>query len=129
MKFIVDMNLTPRWVDLLVTRGYEAVHWSKVGNQNDADDVIMDYAAQNGFTILTNDLDFGEILASTQKSIPSVIQLRSSDVNPDVVGNHLLIGITQMQTALEKGALVTVDTTRHRVRCLPLGNDASSFKT
>jgi predicted nuclease of predicted toxin-antitoxin system len=89
----------------------------------------MDYAAQNGFTILTNDLDFGEILASTQKSIPSVIQLRSSDVNPDVVGNHLLIGITQMQTALEKGALVTVDTTRHRVRCLPLGNDASSFKT
>lgn len=31
MKLIVDMNLSPRWVDLLVSVGFEAAHWSSIG--------------------------------------------------------------------------------------------------
>jgi predicted nuclease of predicted toxin-antitoxin system len=31
MRFLVDMNLSPRWVDLLAAAGYEAAHWNDVG--------------------------------------------------------------------------------------------------
>ncbi len=32
MKLVVDVNLPPRWVEFLATRGIEAVHWSQVGD-------------------------------------------------------------------------------------------------
>src|SRR6218665_1296178 len=31
MKLLVDMNLSPRWVDVLADAGIEAAHWSAVG--------------------------------------------------------------------------------------------------
>jgi predicted nuclease of predicted toxin-antitoxin system len=31
MKFLVDMNLSPLWVPFLTNQGFEAVHWSTVG--------------------------------------------------------------------------------------------------
>ncbi|MDR1307614.1 MAG: DUF5615 family PIN-like protein [Treponema sp.] len=31
MKILVDMNLSPRWVDFLSGNGIEAVHWSSIG--------------------------------------------------------------------------------------------------
>lgn len=37
MKLLVDMNLSPRGVGVLVTSGIEAAHWSTLG-ANDAPD-------------------------------------------------------------------------------------------
>lgn len=31
MKLLLDMNLSPLWVEALEEQGYEAVHWSRVG--------------------------------------------------------------------------------------------------
>jgi predicted nuclease of predicted toxin-antitoxin system len=31
MKFLIDMNLSPLWVPFLANQGFEAVHWSTVG--------------------------------------------------------------------------------------------------
>jgi predicted nuclease of predicted toxin-antitoxin system len=31
-KVLVDMNLSPEWVPLLIGCGFEAIHWSTVGN-------------------------------------------------------------------------------------------------
>jgi predicted nuclease of predicted toxin-antitoxin system len=28
MKLLLDMNLSPRWVNVLTDNGYEALHWS-----------------------------------------------------------------------------------------------------
>jgi predicted nuclease of predicted toxin-antitoxin system len=63
MKLLVDMNLSPAWVDFLILAGVEAVHWSTVGPVNAADQKIMEYAVQLGFVVLTHDLDFSAILA------------------------------------------------------------------
>jgi predicted nuclease of predicted toxin-antitoxin system len=43
------------------------------------------YAAEHGYTVLTNDLDFGTILAATQGEKPSVVQIRSDNLDPDVI--------------------------------------------
>jgi len=29
MKLLVDMNLSPRWIGLLVDAGIEAAHWNR----------------------------------------------------------------------------------------------------
>ena len=37
MKLLVDMNLSPRWIELLSQAGFEAAHWSMMGPVNASD--------------------------------------------------------------------------------------------
>ena len=120
MKLIVDMNLSPRWVGLLVNAGIEAEHWSTLGANNAPDSEIMTYASTNNYVVLTHDLDFSAILAATHGEKPSVVQIRADDVSPDVIGLQVIVALKQMATELEDGALLTVDPNRTRMRLLPL---------
>lgn len=120
MKLLVDMNLSPRWIALLTNSGFEAVHWSSVGRVDARDSEIMAYAVENGYVVLTHDLDFSAILAATKAIKPSVVQIRAEDVSPDVIGVQVVFALRQMQTELEAGILLAVDTKRSRLRLLPL---------
>ena len=120
MKLIVDMNLSPRWVGVLAGAGIEAAHWSTLGAKNAPDAEIMAYASANDYVVLTHDLDFGAILATTHGEKPSVVQIRAEDVSPDVIGKQVIVALRQMASELEEGALLTVDPNRTRMRVLPL---------
>jgi len=48
MRFLVDMNLSPRWVDMLAVAGLEAAPWSMLGPHNASDVEIMVYARTQG---------------------------------------------------------------------------------
>lgn len=120
MRVLVDMNLSPRWVKLLTDADVEAVHWSSLGAANARDIDIMDFARVKGYVVLTHDLDFGAILAATKGNKPSVVQIRSEDVSPDIIGKQVVGALQQMAVDLEQGALVTVNPKRIRVRILPL---------
>jgi predicted nuclease of predicted toxin-antitoxin system len=120
MKLLIDMNLSPRWVDVLVNAGFEAAHWSTLGVYNAADSEIMAYANTNNCVVLTHDLDFGAILAATCGKKPSVVQIRSDDVSPDVISKQIVIALRQMAPEPKEGALLTVDPSRTRLRLLPL---------
>ena len=120
MKLLVDMNLSPRWTAMLADSGLEAVHWSSVGRVDARDSEIMAYAVENGFVVLTHDLDFSAILAATKAIKPSVVQIRAEDVSPDAIGVQIVLALRQMQAELEAGILLTVDTKRSRLRLLPL---------
>ena len=122
MKLVVDMNLSPRWVDLLVEAGFEAAHWSNIGVADAPDVAIMHYARAAESIVLTHDLDFSAILAATHGDKPSVIQIRASDVSPDAVGSSVIAALRQLATELADGALVTVEPNRTRLRILPLGH-------
>jgi len=122
MKLLVDMNLSPDWVAVLHHCGWEAVHWSAVGNPRAADAEIMTWAKQNAHIILTHDLDFGSLLALTQAEAPSVIQVRTQDVTPAALSPILTNALRQFQPELEKGALIIIDEARARARVLPLKN-------
>jgi predicted nuclease of predicted toxin-antitoxin system len=120
VKLLVDMNLSPRWVNRLGDAGIHAVHWSTLGKSNAPDKQIMAYAKQNDYVVLTHDLDFSAILAATNGDKPSVVQIRSEDVNPNVIGDAVVTALQQMRGDLEGGALLTVDPKRTRLRVLPL---------
>lgn len=120
MKLLIDMNLSPRWINVLAEAGFEAVHWTSLGHITAPDSEIMAYAKAGGFVVLTHDLDFGTILAVTQGEKPSVVQIRSDDVTPAAIGAQVKAALTQMTAELEAGALVTIDPKRTRLRVLPL---------
>ncbi|MDZ4800398.1 MAG: DUF5615 family PIN-like protein [Bryobacteraceae bacterium] len=120
MKLLVDMNLSPSWVEFLVSSGFEALHWSDVGPAYAPDTQIMQYATVHGFVIFTHDLDFGALLATTKVRRPSVIQIRAQDVLPAAAGEVVVRALRASLSHLESGALVTVDPKRSRIRLLPL---------
>lgn len=120
MKLLIDMNLSPRWVDYFSGQGVKAVHWSAAGSSNAPDSVLLDWASQNGYWIFMHDLDFGAILAARHQMGPSVIQARVEDVHPDRLGPDILLQLKQFDSVLHKGALISLDESRVRVRLLPL---------
>ena len=120
IRFLIDMNLSPRWVEFLTIEGYQAVHWSSIGSPYAEDHEIMSYAAQSGFVIITADLGFSAILAATNDFRPSVVQIRSDDLKPERQCPSFVRAVRQFQGELESGALMTIDTGRQRVRLLPL---------
>jgi predicted nuclease of predicted toxin-antitoxin system len=120
MKILVDMNLSPVWTRFLTGNGLEAVHWSSVGPPDACDTEIITYAKMHDFTVLTNDLDFGFILAVTRSKKPSVIQTRTGALSPDRIGEVVLKAINLLAADIEQGALVTIDQHKTRVTLLPL---------
>jgi predicted nuclease of predicted toxin-antitoxin system len=120
MKILVDMNLSPGWAGYLTGNGIEAVHWSFIGSPDTLDSEIMTYARTHDFTVLTNDLDFGYILAITHGKKPSVIQMRTGALRHDRIGSIVMSAIRTLAADIDKGALVTIDPRKARVSLLPL---------
>jgi predicted nuclease of predicted toxin-antitoxin system len=79
----------------------------------------LEWARTNGHVVFTHDLDHGAIIAATQASAPSVLQLRSKDLLPDRLGSVVLAALHQYAELLEHGALVTIDPSRARAQILP----------
>ena len=120
MRVLVDMNLSPEWVTLLNTSGLDAVHWSEVGDPKAADTVLFEWATKNHQIIFTHDLDFGTMLALTKTEGPSVLQIRTQDLTPKAAGPLVIEMLRKFESALESGALLTIDESNQRIRLLPL---------
>ena len=114
------MNLSPSWVEALRAMGFEAVHWSTVGDPRAPDRELLAHAKAAGYTVFTNDLDFGAILAASAASSPSVIQVRATNLTPAHLGPLVERALGQYREVLETGALITVEAARLRTRILPL---------
>lgn len=124
MKILVDMNLSPAWVEVFTRHGLTAVHWSSIGDGRAADTVLMQWARENDYIVFTHDLDFGSLLALTQAESPSVIQVRTQDVTPYHLEVIVTDALRQYQSVLESGALIVLDEGKSRVRILPLSKES-----
>lgn len=120
MKLLIDMNLSPKFIEILNNSGFDAVHWSSIGNPRSTDSEILNYAKIHNFVILTHDLDFGDILAATGAIAPSVLQIRTQNVSTEYLSDILIKSLKKYRVNLEQGALLSVDETRSRVRILPI---------
>ena len=121
MRILVDMNLTPRWVRFFSDAGHECSHWSMIGPPETPDGDICAYAREHGYVLLTNDLDFPQILAHIRAAAPSVILLRGQPLTPELRGVALLTAIADCAGELQSGAILSIDwSDRPRARVLPL---------
>lgn len=117
---LLDMNLSPDWVPVLQRHGWQAVHWSEVGDARASDRDIMDWAVAHQHVVFTHDLDFGTILALTHETGPSVLQVRAENILPEHLEGPVIAALKQHEDDLTSGALVVVDENRSRVRVLPI---------
>jgi predicted nuclease of predicted toxin-antitoxin system len=127
VKLLVDLNLSPRWVERLAGQGFEAVHWSAVGQATAPDTDILAWAHEHGFVVITNDLDFSSILAASAGATPSVVQIRTHDLLADRTIDIVADALRAHRESIERGALLSIDDGGARVRMLPLrgSQDAS----
>jgi predicted nuclease of predicted toxin-antitoxin system len=121
MRILFDMNPTPRWVEHLRAAGHEVVHWSAVGSAKAKDREICEYARAHEYIVLTNDLDFPQILADTDAVGPGVVLLRGEPLVPELRGTVLLEALARCAEDLTQGAIVSLDWAgQPRARVLPL---------
>ena len=120
VKLLIDMNLSPDWISVLDEHGWQAVHWSTVGDPRASDRTIMEWATRHGYTVFTHDLDFGTVLSLTHATGPSVFQVRAQDILRDSLEQAVIAALKQHEADLASGALVVLDQSRTRVRVLPI---------
>ena len=61
MKLLFDQNLSPRLVSHLCSLYPGSVHVYSIGLDRASDAVLWDYARQQGYMIVTQDVDFSEM--------------------------------------------------------------------
>lgn len=123
LRLVIDMNLSPSWVEVLCDADFEAVHWYRIGAADASDSEIFSWARTNNNIVFTHDLDFGALLAATHAVSPSVFQIRTEDVSPSALAPCAIELLRRFTPELTSGALIVVDEMRERIRILPLENN------
>jgi predicted nuclease of predicted toxin-antitoxin system len=121
MRFLVDMCMDVRVAEWLRSAGHDAVHLREQGLQRLPNGEIFSKAIAEGRTVVTFDLDFSEIAALSRSDKTSVIVFRLQNTRHEHVIGRLSAVLAESSAALERGAVISVEEDRHRVRNLPIG--------
>ena len=121
VKFLADMGISHKTVAFLQALGYDAVHLAEQGLERLPDRDIVAKARQERRILLVHDLGFGELVAASGATLPSLITFRLRNMHPDRVNGVLQRLLPHHGDALKYGAMITVTEGQIRVRSLPLG--------
>lgn len=121
MRFLVDLCVDVRVAEWLRSQGHDTVHLRDLGLHRLANGEIFRKAASENRAVLTFDLDFSEIAALTPGRPASLIVLRLQNARFQHVIERLSAVLAESGAALEKGAVISVEEARHRIRYLPVG--------
>ena len=121
MRFLADMCVDVRIVRWLQEQEHDATHLRDEGLHRMPNGEIFKKAINEDRVIITFDLDFAEIAALTEGKKASVILFRLRNTRTPHVIERLSTVLEDSSEALEKGAVVVVEESRHRVRFLPIG--------
>jgi predicted nuclease of predicted toxin-antitoxin system len=76
VKFKIDENLPIEFANLLITAGHQAMTVYEQHLQGNADQVIIDTCAKEGYILVTLDLDFADIRTYSPTQYPGLMVLR-----------------------------------------------------
>ena len=119
MQFLADMGVDMRVVEWLRNNGHDAKHLREEGLHRMPDGEIFTKAIRENRIIMTFDLDFGEIVALSKGKKTTVILFRLHNTRTSYLLRRLSAVLKDTTKALEEGAVVVVEESRHRVRCFP----------
>jgi predicted nuclease of predicted toxin-antitoxin system len=117
---LIDMPLSPRLATWLVDLGHDAVHAGAVGLSTAPDTEIIEVARREDRTIVTADLDYPRLLASTRSAEPSLILFRGGSWSEADVRTRLASILTGLTVDDMSGSIIVVERERFRRRRLPL---------
>jgi len=119
VKILIDVNMRLEWKEILLEAGFEALHWRDVGPRSAPDDDIIRWAADRGYVVITQDLDFSEALAMLKLDRPSVVVVRTRNNKLQRSVPDILWLLKRYEFDLGEGALIVIDHDRQRIRRLP----------
>jgi predicted nuclease of predicted toxin-antitoxin system len=120
MKFLADMGISLRTVQWLQEQGFDTVHLRDQGLQLLSDKEIIEKAYRENRIILTVDLDFPQLLATSKRLLPSVVLFRLGNENYNLINDRLRVILRECREALEAGAIISVTDRMLRIRLLPI---------
>lgn len=121
VRLLCDENLSPRLAAALRDHGHDAVHVYDVGLGAASGPQIASYAQTESRAVVTEDTDFGALLAHSGGRYPSVIRLAElHHLTPQQQADRRAESLADTTDALTAGAIVTVTERRVRVTRLPL---------
>lgn len=121
MRLIADMHISLSTVTFLRTLGHDTVRVNEVLPATSADVEILAWAKSEQRHVLTQDLDFSRLIATSRSAEPSVLSLRLSSSRIDHVNSVLERVLPMVESDLASGAIVTIEDDRIRKRSLPVG--------
>jgi predicted nuclease of predicted toxin-antitoxin system len=114
------MNISPMTVQALRNHGWDIIRVSEVMDEKSTDIDVLLYAQKQNRVVITQDLDFSQILALRGYAKPSLINLRFENARPDFVTALIIDVVSSMEKELEEGVVVSVDETSARYKNLPI---------
>ena len=120
MRFLFNMNLPRELARRLAATGHECRHAGDFGMAEASDREIVEEARAQKETIITHDLDYGDLLAFSGESVPSVVILRCRNTHPDSLFRRITASWPEIQTPLSQGAIVVLEDAALRIRRLPI---------
>ena len=115
------MCVDVRVVNWLKEHGHNATHLRDEGLHKLQNGKIFQKAIEENRIVITFDLDFGEIAALSRGRSVSVLLFRLHNTRLSNVLLRLSHVLENSQESLEKGSVIVVEETRHRVRYFPIG--------
>lgn len=120
MKILADMHISPATVQFLQALGHDTVRVNEIMPSNSSDRSIVEAARKEERVIITQDLDFSEIISFSGEKAPSLISLRLSSSRIEFVNKRLEKVLPMIESDLVKGSIVVVEDNRIRLRYLPI---------
>jgi predicted nuclease of predicted toxin-antitoxin system len=120
MKLLLDTCISPRTRDELATAGHEVV-WVGDWPADPGDDKILEIARRGSYILITLDKDFGELAVAFGHEHCGILRLVDIPVRKQA--SLCLRNLKHYGQDLQKGAIVTVEPARIRVRPSSLETD------
>lgn len=96
------------------------MHAGDVGLSRASDAEILERARTESRACVTLDADFHALLAVSGATGPSTIRVRIEGLDAAALSSLLRAAWPQMETDIQRGALVSIDVHSVRIRALPI---------
>ena len=120
MRILADANISHYTVQRLNALGHDAVYALDLLSPTADDRSIVNTAVAENRVILTQDLDFTNLIALSGAAQPSLISLRLSDSREANVNRALESVLPDLEERVAGGIIATVEDARFRIRRLPV---------
>jgi predicted nuclease of predicted toxin-antitoxin system len=114
------MNVPRKLGRQLTSEGHESRHVGDIGMAQVNDLIIMKEARENREIIVTHDLDYGDLLAFSGETNPSVIIFRVRNTHADNLFKQIIEAWGEIERPLTEGAIITFEDAALRIRKLPI---------
>ena len=116
LRFIVDQGMSPTIADELRRAGYDAVHTHWVGFAAASDTEIVECAIEEGRVIITQDVDYSDIMYKRGLLKPAIVLFRDRRGKPALHRQRLIGALPDITAALAEGAIIVFGDASMRVR-------------